>query len=64
MTEATAAFLDRLREKQGPRKTVWCQHGQALGFKNDEHQVCLDMQGRHEAEHGPGSWSCPCRCHA
>lgn len=63
MTNATADFLDRLRAKQGPRKTVWCQHGKALGLNNDEHQVCLDMQGVHEREHGVGSWSCPCSCH-
>lgn len=63
MTNATAAFLDQLKAKQGAKKTVWCQHGKLPGLNNDEHQVCLDMQGRHELEYGPGTWSCPCSCH-
>lgn len=63
MTDATLAFLARLDAQRGPRKTVWCQHGKLPGMALDEHQTCLDMQGKHELEHGPGTWSCPCRCH-
>lgn len=62
MTDGTADFLERLNAKQGRRKTVWCQHGKALGFKNDEHQVCLDQQGAYERKTGK-PWQCPCKCH-
>lgn len=54
----TEAILDRMK----PSKYVWCQHGQAPGSKNDEHQVCLDQEAAHRAKGGK-SWGCVCSCH-
>ena len=59
MTPETAQFI---RDHVKPSKYVWCQHGQALGFKNDEHQVCLDQEARHRAAGGK-TWGCTCKCH-
>jgi hypothetical protein len=64
MTEATADFLARLRDKTGPQKTVWCQHSSAgAPGPNDEHQVCIDIGAGFERDHPGEKWSCPCRCH-
>jgi hypothetical protein len=58
MTPETAAILDRMK----PTKSVWCQFGQAPGFKIDEHQVCIDQRAAHYAR-GFSSWGCTCNCH-
>lgn len=63
MTEATREFIDRLREKQGPRKTVWCQHGKLPSYPIDEHQTCIDIGGDYERQNPGKSWGCPCSCH-
>ena len=62
MSEATRSFLERLAEKQGPRKMIWCSGPDMPQLKHDEHQVCLDQEARHYAN-GYTSWSCSCRCH-